>query len=102
MNKAVVLGTALTALALGACNSNSPSDTLADRVENAADARADNLEARSENLQAQAEMLDNRAEQVRDTGESRADAIQAADMNVQGMSQEQRDAIVANQAAAVR
>ena len=39
---------------------------------------------------------------ARDTGESRSDAIEAADMNVAGMSQEQRDAIVANQAAAVR
>ena len=102
MNKAVVLGTALTAMTLGGCGSNSPSDKLAGRVENAADARANELEARSDNLQARADMLDNRAEQVRETGESRADAIKAADMNVQGMSQEQRDAIVANQAAAVR
>ena len=94
MNKAVVVGTALAALLLDGCN-KSPSDRLADRVENAADARADNLEA-------QADMLNNRAEQVRDTGEQRSDAIQAADRNVQAMSQEQRDAIVANQAAAVR
>jgi len=101
MARALVIGTALAALALAGCN-KSPSDKLADRVENAADARADNMEAHADNLQAQADMLDNRAEQVRDTAESRADAIKAADMNVQGMDQEHRDAIVANQAAAVR
>ena len=94
MIKAIVIGTTLASLALGGCN-KSPSDKLADRVENAADSRADNLEA-------QADALDNRAEQVRDTGEERSDAIDAADQNVQAMSQEQRDAIVANQAAAVR
>lgn len=95
---AVVL---VAALALTACN-KSPSDKLADRVENAADNRADAMEANADTLRNQAAMLDNRAEKARDTGESRSDAIQAADMNVAGMSQEQRDAIVANQAAAVR
>lgn len=97
----------LTALAvvailpLAACN-KSPSDKLADRVENAADTRADAMEANADVLRNQAAQLDNRADKARDTGESRSDAIQAADMNVAGMSQEQRDAIVANQAAAVR
>ena len=94
MSKAVIVGAAVAALFLAGCN-KSPSDKLADRVENAADARADNLEA-------QADMLDNRAEHVRDTGKERSDAIEAADQNVQAMTQEQRDAIVANQAAAVR
>ena len=94
MKKYIMGGALVAALSLAACN-NSPSDKLADRVENTADARADAMEAR-------ADMLDNQAEQVRDTGESRADAIQAADMNVATMSPEQRDAIVANQAAAVR
>jgi len=47
-------------------------------------------------------MLDNRAENTRDYAEDRADAIKAADVNASAMSQEQRDAIVANQAAAVR
>ena len=88
-------------LPLAACN-KSPSDKLADRVENAADARADAMEANADVLRSQAARLDNRAETVRDTGESRSDAIEAADMNVAAMSQDQRDAIVANQAAAVR
>ena len=101
MTKALVFATTLAALSLAGCN-KSPSDKLADRVENAGDARADNMEARADSLQAQADMLDNRAEQVRDTAESRSDAIKAADMNVQAMDQAQRDAIVANQAAAVR
>ena len=88
-------------LPLAACN-KSPSDKLADRVENAADARADGMEANADVLRNQAAMLDNRADKARDTGESRSDAIQAADMNVAAMTQEQRDAVVANQAAAVR
>ena len=88
-------------LPLAACN-KSPSDKLADRVENAADTRADAMQADADVLRNQAAMLDNRADKARDTAESRSDAIQAADMNVAGMSQEQRDAIVANQAAAVR
>lgn len=99
MKTAIVIASAT--LALAGCH-KSASDKLADRVENAADMRADTMEERADNLQAQADMLDNRADQVRDTGSSRADAIKAADMNVQAMSQEQRDAIVANRAAAVR
>jgi hypothetical protein len=99
--------TLITALAVvailpvAACN-KSPSDKLADRVENAADNRADAMEANADTLRNQAAMLDNRADKARDTGESRSDAIQAADMNVAGMSQERRDAIVANKAPAVR
>ena len=99
-----ILLTALAVVAilpLAACN-KSPSDKLADRVENAADTRADAMGANADVLRNQAAQLDNRADKARDTGESRSDAIQAADMNVAGMSQEQRDAIVANQAAAVR
>ena len=99
--------TLITALAvaavlpLAAC-SKSPSDKLADRVENAANNRADAMEANADMLRNQAAMLDNRADKARDMGASRSDAIQAADMNVAGMSQERRDAIVANQAPAVR
>jgi|GEM_PF-1253999 len=100
--KAIVTVSILAAmLPLAACN-KSPSDKLADRVENAADNRADAMEANADALRNQAAMLDNRADKARDTGESRADAIKAADMNVSAMSQERRDAIVANQAAAVR
>lgn len=100
--KTVIAAIAFAAvLPLAACN-KSPSDKLADRVENAADTRADAMEANADALRNQAAMLDNRADKARDTGESRADAIKAADMNVSAMSQERRDAIVANQAAAVR
>lgn len=93
--KIMLLGAlALATLPLAACN-KSPSDKLADRVENAADVRADALEN-------QAAMLKDHAEQVRDNGKARSDAIEAADRNVSAMSQDQRDAIVANQAPAVR
>ncbi|MEP7005522.1 MAG: hypothetical protein ABI810_06040 [Sphingomonas bacterium] len=94
MKKTMTLVAALCALSLGGCN-KSPSDKLADRVENAADARADAMES-------EAAALDNRADQVRKTGEQRADAIDAADRNVAAMTQAERDAIVANDAAAVR
>ncbi len=93
MKKRMILAAMLIA-PLAACGGNGD-DKLAERVEDAADNRADAMEA-------QAEALEEKAEQVRDTGESRSDAIDAADVNAQAMSQERRDAIVANEAAAVR
>lgn len=92
---------AFTLLALGGCD-KSPRDKLAGRVENAADARADAMENTAEALRDKAKAFDERADVVRQTGDSRSDAIKAADQNVAGMSQAQRDAIVANEAAAVR
>lgn len=88
-------------LMLAACH-NSPSDKLAGRVEGAADNRADAMENQADALRAQAKALDNRAGTVRDNGEARADAIKAADENVGNMTQAHRDAIVNNQAPAVR
>lgn len=88
-------------LLLAGCNDN-PSDKLADRVENAGDKRADAIENNADILRSQAAALDDRAEAVRDTAESRADAIEAADMKIGKMTKEQRDAIVANKAPAVR
>ncbi|GAA3718478.1 hypothetical protein GCM10022268_28480 [Sphingomonas cynarae] len=101
MRSIITLVALAAVLPLAACN-KSPSDKLADRVENAADTRADAMEANADILRNQAAQLDSRAEKARDTGEARSDAIEAADMNVAGLSQDQRDAIVANQAAAVR
>ena len=95
MKNILTMGATLGALALSGCN-QSPAENLADRVEDAADARADAMEN-------QAEALQDRAEQVRETGEERADAIAAADRNVAAtMSAERRDAVVANEAPAVR
>lgn len=88
-------------LMLAACGGTGD-DKLAGRVEDAADNRADALEAQADMLENRAESLDQRAERVRDLGERRGDAIDAADVNAQAMSQERRDAIVANAAAAVR
>ncbi|MEP7004908.1 MAG: hypothetical protein ABI810_02925 [Sphingomonas bacterium] len=79
----------------------SPSDKLAGRVENAADTRPDAMKNNADALRARTETLDNRSTAVPETAESRSDAIKEADQNVAGMSQERRDAIVANQAAAV-
>ncbi|MEO6092018.1 MAG: hypothetical protein ABIT04_03665 [Novosphingobium sp.] len=94
MNKAIVISLALCVVSLSACN-KSPSDKLADRVESAADKRADALEN-------SADALDSRAAEVRATGKQRANAIDAANRNVAAMTQEQRDAIVSNEAPAVR
>jgi len=84
----------LVALPLAACGGKGD-DKLAERVEDAADNRADSLEAMADNLQ-------ERAERTRDVGEQRADAIDAADVNAQSMSPERKADIVANEAAAVR
>ena len=94
MRKTLAASLLIGIVSLAACN-KSPSDNLADRVENAADMRADQLEN-------QANALDQQADQVREVGDQRSDAIEAADRNVAAMSQAQRDAIVANNAAAVR
>lgn len=96
MKKLIRVATTSAALLIGAC-SQSPSDNLAGRVENAADARADAMEN-------QADVLNERADKAREIGEARADAIDAADRDsrVSNMTQQQRDAIVANEAAAVR
>ena len=94
MRKPVLLLSILALAPLAACGGNGD-DKLAQRVEDAADNRADALEGR-------ADALDNRAEQVRAKGEQRSDAIDAADLNTALMSNAQKDAIVANEAAAVR
>ena len=94
MKTSLIIIGVLSTLPLAACG-KSASDNLAGRVENVADARADALENH-------ADMLDNQAAEIRKTGEQRSDAIDAANQNVASMSQAQRDAIVANQAAAVR
>ena len=94
MKKYLVAISLSTLATLSACGGNGD-DKLASRVENAADDRADAMEAR-------ADALDEQAEQVRETGENRADAIDAADVNADAMSDQKKDAIVANQAPAVK
>lgn len=81
-------------VSLSACD-KSGDKRLADRVENHADAKADAL-------QNQADVLDAEAKQIRKTGEKRADAIDAANLNTAAMSNEQKAAIVNGAAPAVR
>ncbi|KTT69019.1 hypothetical protein [Sphingomonas sanguinis] len=97
------IGLLLTAslVSLSACNSKG-TDKLAENVEKAADNRADGMESQADALRNEAKQLDKQAEKTRDYAEDRADAIKAADVNAAAMSPEQREAIVANQAAAVR
>ncbi len=79
---------------LAACG-KSGDKRLADRVENYADAQADMLENRADALNAQ-------AKQVRRTGESRSNAIDAANLNTAAMSNAQKAAIVNGAAPAVK
>lgn len=51
MNKVTIFSVALCTLPLSAC-SKSPSENLADRVENAADAQADAMENQADMLKA--------------------------------------------------
>ena len=88
-----VLGASLV-LALAGC-AKSGDEKLADRVENHADARADALKNQAADLNAE-------AKQVRETGKKRGDAIDAANLNTQAMSNEQKAAIVNGAAPAVR
>jgi predicted small lipoprotein YifL len=85
---------ALLAVPLAACGGKGD-DKLGQQVEQAADNRADQMEAAADNLEA-------RAKQVRENGEDRSDAIDAADVNAQALSNEQKAEIIANDAAAVR
>ena len=96
MRNLIIVAPIAAALVLGACN-QTPSDRLVDRVEKSSEARAGAMENK-------ADMLERRAEQVRATGEQRANAIDAADRDekIANITQQQRDAIVANEAAAVR
>lgn len=92
-----ILTTALLvaiAMPLAACGGNGD-DKLAERVEEHADNRADQLEAMADNLE-------DRAEQTRKVGEQRAEAIDAADLNANAMTEEQKANIIANETAAVR
>ena len=92
-----ILATAILAILatpLAACGGNGD-DKLAERVEDRAENRADQLEAMADNLE-------DRADRTREIGEQRADAIDAADLNAHAMSAEHKADIVANEAAAVR
>ncbi|WP_242154494.1 hypothetical protein [Sphingomonas sp. BAUL-RG-20F-R05-02] len=90
----VALLAASLALELAGC-AKSGDEKLADRVENHADAQADALKNQAAELNAE-------AKQVRETGKQRGDAIDAADLNTQAMSNEQKAAIVNGAAPAVR
>lgn len=94
MKKTMIVALSALALPLAACGGNGDGK-LAKQVEKAADNRADALEA-------QAKELKQEAKAERKTGDERADAIRAADVNAAAMTPDQRSAVVANEAAAVR
>lgn len=101
MKRLMIFSAVAALFSLTACEKSS-SDKLADRVENAADSRADAIENNADALANRVDRLNDRAAEIRRTGQQRSDAIDAADRDVSGMTPEQRQAIVANEAAAVR
>ncbi|RYY05489.1 MAG: hypothetical protein EON55_26420 [Alphaproteobacteria bacterium] len=90
----VTLLAASLALGLTGC-AKSGDEKLADRVENHADAQADALKNQAAELNAE-------AKEVRANGKQRGDAIDAANLNTQAMSNEQKAAIVNGAAPAVQ
>jgi hypothetical protein len=94
MTSLLRISTISATLALAACGGNGD-DKLAERVEDRADARADEMENK-------ADALDARAEAVRERGEDRADAIDAADVNADKMTVNEKNAVVVGDAPAVR
>ncbi len=93
MKKSTIALGVLALIPLASCGGDGD-DALGDRVENAADERATAMEDR-------ANELDENAEDMRDTAEARADAIDAANLDADAMTQEERNAIIANEAPAV-
>jgi hypothetical protein len=94
MKNSLTIAAAACLLTLGAC-SKSPADNLADQVKDAADMQADAMEN-------QADMLKAQASDIRETGKQRADAIDAANQNLVGVTPEESNAIIAGDAPAVR
>ncbi len=70
------------ALALAACGGQGD-DALGDNVADAADNVADNMEATADNMTngVAADQLENQAEAIREEGEAKEEAIDAADVN---------------------
>ena len=81
--------------ALAACGGQGD-DSLGDNVAEAAEAKAENLEAAAENAtsEVQSDRLEEQAEAVSEQGEQKEEAIDDADVNAQGMTNTQQEAIV--------
>lgn len=93
MKKTIATALILGSLSLSGCGGKGD-DKLGDRVETNAEERADMLNDKAEQLQ-------EKADRVEETGEDRAAAIDAADINADAMNAEQKQAIVDGQAPAV-
>lgn len=92
------IAAAASLVSLVACGGRGD-DALGDNVADAAEAEAENLEAAAENTanQTEADALENRAEAIEEAGERREEAIDDADVNAQGMTNAQKEAIVNGQ-----
>ena len=100
--KKIILGAViLGSLSLASCGGKGD-DKLADRVEDRAVERADMLDNKADQMEENADQLHDKADMVEETGEDRSNAIDAADVNADAMTDEQKQAIVDQNAPAVK
>ena len=99
-NKKILLVFALSAT-LFACGGDGD-DKLAERVEDAADNRAAVFDEEAETMRERAEGLDDQADDIREEGEQRGDAIDAADLDADSISEARKSDMVSGAAPAVR
>ncbi|SNS88888.1 hypothetical protein SAMN06295912_1223 [Sphingomonas laterariae] len=87
MNR-IIKFTAIAAFAALAACGGQGDDALAENVEQAYDNQADQLDAIADNTtnEVQADAIEDQADAVRQEGENRADAIDAADVNAQAIN----------------
>lgn len=91
--KALVAAAAF-ALTLTACGGDGD-DALAERAEESAENRAEALETMADtSTGAEADALDARADQVEDMGEARAEAIDNSDVDVDTLTEAQKNAMI--------
>ncbi|WP_380872212.1 hypothetical protein ACFB49_31560 [Sphingomonas sp. DBB INV C78] len=82
MNRMIKFTAIAAFAALAACGGKGD-DSLAENVEQAYDNQADQLDAIAENTtnEAQSDVLEDQADALREEGDNKADAIDAADVN---------------------
>ena len=101
MKKLLLISAVSSVFLLAACGGQGD-DKLADRVEDRADEKADMLENKADQMEENADKLRDQADKVEERGDDRAAAIDAADVNADAMTVEQKQAIANNESPAVR
>lgn len=93
--KAIITAISAASLAMLTACGGKGDDTLGERAEEAADAKADNMDAMADNMSGPAaENMEAKADAVREAGDAREDAIDDADVNAAAMNAAEKDAVV--------